>query len=177
MCFALQMVLKVRCVTVQHFTKVRSSALLFTRQGLPALERSDSFQPRDVFSGAYIVSGEDVVDTVIVATGSEVWTCQEAAKILASKGCSCRLVSMPCMELFLEQEKTYQEHVIPSSAKVVTVEAGVSENWYRFAGQKGLTIGIERFGASAPGEELAEKFGFTPSAIAEKIQGWLNGAT
>jgi transketolase len=146
-----------------------ASTLLFTRQAVPALERQASFSPEDIFKGAYIVSGDDVTDKVVVATGSEVWVVAEAAKMLMAKGIKVRVVSAPCLELFAEQDTYYREKLIPPNAKKASVEAGISFGWERVVGSSALKIAIDHYGASAPGEILAEKFGFTPNQVAEKL--------
>jgi len=151
--------------------KKAPSTLLFSRQNLPALEREATFNPDQIMKGGYIVTGSDCDDLVLVASGSEVWVAVEAAKMLGQKA---RVVSMPCMELFLEQDKGYRESIIPAKAKKVSIEAGITAVWDRVVGsERALKIGIEHYGASAPGELLAEKFGFTPDAVKKKIEAWL----
>ncbi|MCO6432106.1 MAG: transketolase [Deltaproteobacteria bacterium] len=149
------------------------STLLFTRQNLPPLERESGFSPDDILKGGYVVQGASVNDLVIMATGSEVWVAVEAAKILAASGRSARVVSLPCVELFEKQDAAYKANVIPQGAKKVSIEAGITYGWHKLVGEGGLAIGIDHYGASAPGELLAEKFGFTPQAVAERIRGWL----
>ncbi len=154
--------------------KDRPSTLIFTRQNLPPLERPPGITPDDVLRGGYIVYGVDNKDVVIVATGSEVATSVEAAKLLEKEsGMRCRVVSMPCLEAFMEQSLEYRKSVIPLSSKKVSVEAGVTMGWEQIVGSDGLTIGINHYGASAPGELLAEKFGFTPQAVKARIQAWM----
>lgn len=141
-----------------------------TRQNLPALTRPETFQLRDVWKGGYVIA--DGTDATVVATGSEVSLALEARKLLADRGVSLRVVSMPSVNLFLEQPQEYQDQVI-GSGKVACIEAGAKDGWYRFAGRDGLVIGMEDFGASAPGGVLAEKFGFTPAQVAERLAAWL----
>ncbi len=143
------------------------SCLLLTRQNLPALERPADFKPEDVLKGAYRVHGPANAETVIVATGSEVWVAVEAAKQL---GGSVSVVSMPCMGLFFDQDESYREALIPKKAKKVSIEAGLTLGWERVVGSDAVMIGIDHFGASAPGELLAEKFGFTPEAVVKRIK-------
>ncbi len=154
--------------------KKAPSTLLFTRQSMPPLERPANFNPDQILKGGYIVSGEDCKDRVIVASGSEVWVAQAAAKMLAQTGKQIRVVSMPCMELFLKQDAAYRESVIPSKAKKASLEAGVSATWERVIGSENtLKLGIEHYGASAPGELLADKFGFTPEKVCARLQSWI----
>ncbi len=152
--------------------KSSPSVLLFTRQAVEPLKRDSSFTAEHVLKGGYVVSGKESTDLTIVATGSEVSLAQATADILKSSNINCRVVSLPCWELFFEQDKSYQESVIPSGSKVVSIEAGVTAGWERIVGKDGLAIGMDRYGASAPGNVLAEKFGFTPAAVAEKIKAW-----
>ncbi len=153
--------------------KRNPSAMLLTRQNLPPLERPANFNPDSVLKGAYVVSGEEHTDFVIVASGSEVWVAHEAQKKLIQKGIKARVVSMPCMELFLKQDQSYRESIIPPAARKVSIEAGVTATWDRVIGSEGtLKIGVDHFGASAPGEVLAEKFGITPEAVEKRIREW-----
>ena len=154
-------------------TKNRPSTLVFTRQNVPALERPAAFNPDDVMRGGYVVCGETAAELTIVATGSEVWLAIDAAKLLAQKGVQARIVSMPCVERFLEQDKSYRDSIIPPTSKRVSIEAGITMGWERIVGSDALLIGINHYGASAPGELLAEKFGFTPAAVAERISSYL----
>ena len=148
------------------------SALVFTRQGLPPLERTAGAGPEAVSRGAYVVSehgmsaGEEP-ELVVIATGSEVHLAQQAVAKVARK---VRVVSMPCRELFLEQPDSYRDEVVPPTARVVVVEAGSTSGWEYFTGREGLCIGKDSFGASAPGKVLAEQFGFTVDAVAERIK-------
>lgn len=156
--------------------KNRPSALLFTRQNLPPLERPKGFVPEDVLKGGYLVkeSTKPTCDLVIVATGSEVWVASEAADSLEKKGISTRVVSMPCVEKFKEQSSSYKDSLIPLGAKKVSLEAGITVGWEEIVGADALRIGIDHYGASAPGELLAKKFGFTPDSVSDKIGSWLS---
>jgi len=153
--------------------KKAPSTFMFTRQNLPPLERRPDFKPEEIMLGGYIVSGESVSDLVLVATGSEVSVAVDAAKLLEQSGKKARVVSMPSLELFRKQSKAYQDKVIPQKARKVSIEAGVTCGWERIVGSEALLIGIDHFGASAPGEVLAEKFGLTAKAVSEKISAWL----
>ncbi|HQH26360.1 MAG TPA: transketolase C-terminal domain-containing protein, partial [Oligoflexia bacterium] len=151
------------------------SALILTRQNLEQLERSSTFSPAEIRKGAYVVfetAGAKEPAVVIVATGSEVACSVQAAKILSAK-CAVRVVSMPCTNLFLEQPESYRRALLPQKAKKVVVEAASPFGWAGILGAAGdelLVLGIEnRFGASAPLKVLAEKFGFTAEAIAQRV--------
>ncbi len=146
--------------------------LSLTRQGLPGLERPASFEWTDVWKGAYIVSDPaEKAGVVLLATGSEVSLAVEAAAALAHDGLQARVVSMPSVELFLEQSDADQDAIVPDDGTpIVAIEAGRGETLRRFVGRRGLVIGMESFGASAPYEALAEHFGFTASQVAKRVK-------
>jgi transketolase len=138
-------------------------ALVLTRQGVPTLERV----PGGVTRGGYVIrEGNDVT---LVATGSEVSLALETAAHLAGDGLSARVVSLPCWELFFVQSEEYREEILGSAPRV-SVEAAATLGWERIVGPEGLSIGIDRFGASAPATDLARHLGFTPEAIAERVR-------
>ena len=149
--------------------KKAPSSLLFTRQNLTPLERRADFNPDEILKGAYIVSGENNSEYVIIATGSEAYLACETAKILETNGKSVRVVSMPCMELFKKQDKAFRDSIIPPGATKVSIEAGTTDIWRSIVGDSGISIGIDHYGASAPGELLSEKFGFNAEKIAARI--------
>ncbi|PIQ42904.1 MAG: transketolase [Gammaproteobacteria bacterium CG11_big_fil_rev_8_21_14_0_20_46_22] len=146
------------------------SALILSRQALPQLPR-DRAVAQSIKRGGYVVWGAGKTpDVLLMATGSEAALIIEAAKTLEAQGLSARVVSMPCVEVFLAQDPAYQEAVLPASiTKRVAVEAASPETWYRFVGLNGCVIGMESFGFSAPAEQLFETFGFTVENIVEKI--------
>ncbi len=148
--------------------KDRPSTLLFTRQGVEPLETDATDE--DILKGAYVVSGKEHTDRVIVATGSEVSLAAQALDLLEKDGISYRLVSMPCKELFLELSDAEQEAILPKGAKCVSLEAGITRGWRDIIGRCGEAIGIDHFGASAPGEKLAEEYGFTPEKVADRLR-------
>jgi transketolase len=141
------------------------TALLFTRQNLPVLNRERGGVQR----GGYVLREGD--ELVIVATGSEVSLALDAADLL---GRSTRVVSLPCWELFFEQDEEYRQLVLGDGLPMVSIEAGATFGWERIIGKDGLAIGIDRFGASAPATALATYFGLTPQAVAERIDNWLS---
>ncbi len=137
------------------------TALILTRQGLPVLE-SDALPP--VEKGAYVLRefGGSGPEIVLMASGSEVHLVLAAAKRLAEEGVAVRVVSFPSWELFEEQDQAYQESVLPPSVRArLAVEAGVAQGWERYVGAGGDVLSIEKYGASAPGKVLFEKYGFT----------------
>jgi transketolase len=149
------------------------SALCLTRQKVPPIERTESAALGDPRRGAYVVSGAEGADLVLVATGSEVHLAVEAAKAIEKVGKRVRVVSALCLELFEEQEAAYRNALLPPGVPVVTIEAGRTGPWRAIAGRSGLVIGVDRFGASAPHTVLAEKFGLTAEAVTAKIRAWL----
>ncbi|MEZ4753716.1 MAG: transketolase [Bdellovibrionota bacterium] len=153
--------------------KQAPSTLLFTRQDLPVIER-EATSIENAMKGAYLVSGADKTELTLVATGSEVWLAVEAAATLNAQGTATRVVSMPCMDAFLEQTEAFRNQIVPPASKKVSIEAGIKQGWAEVVGSDALNISIEHYGASAPGEILAEKFGFTPEAVTKKIISWIN---
>jgi transketolase len=144
------------------------TSLVLTRQGLPEFER----EPGGVHRGGYVVRDGD--DAVLVATGSEVWVALEAADLLAERRLSLRVVSLPSWEAFEAQDVAYQTSVLGEGLPVASLEAASTFGWQRFTGSDGLTIGIDRFGVSAPWQRLAAEWGFTPEAVADRVEGWLD---
>lgn len=147
----------------------KPTALILSRQKLETLK----IESENLKYGAYIAKKEkDKLDLVVVATGSEVGVTMEASKILEDKGYGVRLVSMPSWDLFDEQDKEYRESVLPCGVKTASVEALSTFGWDKYT-KGGLKIGLDRFGASAPGSELFEHFGFTPEKIADKLESFI----
>ncbi len=143
-------------------------ALILTRQGLPVLERSRLAPAEELRRGGYILAGGDIdfPDILLIASGSEVHLALEAQKLLAAKGKTSRVVSMPSWELFDAQSEEYRQQVLsPQTPLRLAIEAGCSQGWHRYLGDLGEVISLDRFGASAPSEILAEKFGFTAEQV------------
>ncbi|MBA4757236.1 transketolase [Sphingosinicella sp.] len=145
------------------------TVLALSRQNLPQL-RTESGENLSS-KGAYrLRSAAAARKVVFLATGSEVQAALEAADQLEAGGIGCDVVSMPCWELFDLQSAAYQSDILPEDALIVSVEAGTTVGWERYTGRKGLRLGIDRFGASAPAEALFEKFGLTADAIAKAVR-------
>jgi transketolase len=139
----------------------------FTRQNLEHLDRSKA-KNIDVSKGAYIISEADggSPDVLLIGTGSEVALCMKAQEKLLTYGVKARVVSMPSWYLFEAQDEGYRDSVLPKNIKKrVTVEAGVTYGWHRWAGDEGTVIGIDHYGASAPGGEILKNFGFTAEHV------------
>ncbi len=136
------------------------TALVLSRQDLPILTPTDDSAAR----GAYTLA--DGTDVIIIATGSEVATAMAARDELANAKISARVVSMPSWELFREQPESYRDQVLPRAQhRRISIEAGVTLGWREHVGDRGIAIGVDRFGASAPGGVVLEKLGITPAAV------------
>ena len=143
------------------------TSLVLSRQGLPAQTRSAQ-QLAQVARGGYVLNQEasDAADVVLIATGSEVQLAMSAAAELQGEGVAARVVSMPCVYVFMLQDADYRESVLPEGLRArVVVEAGVPRGWAGIAGPNGRVLGISKYGASAPGDQVFEHFGFTAEAV------------
>jgi transketolase len=149
------------------------TAMLLSRQKLPPIEPMVRGELADPRRGAYMVVGTDRPEAIVAATGSELHLAVAACDALKAEGRRLAVVSIPCVELFHEQSEVYRRRLFPAGVPVATIEAGVTWPWRALTGPDGLTIGIDTFGASAPAEVNAEKFGLTPEAVTEKIRDWL----
>jgi transketolase len=149
------------------------TALVLSRQKLKTLDRGLCGAERGLHQGAYVLADQPQYQAVIVATGSEVHTALEVQSHLQKLGKPVRVVSMPSMELFLKQSRFTQEQVIPPQAKVVSIEAGITLGWAQITGREGLQIGVDTYGASAPANQLYQKYGLTADQITQKVLAWL----
>lgn len=150
--------------------KAAPKGLALSRQNLPILEGTKEKAHDGVSRGAYtlVAGSKDEPDVILLATGSEVQLAVEAAQQLENEGTAARVVSAPCLEWFDEQDAEYRESVLPSGVKArVSVEAGLAMPWHKYTGTFGRNVSLEHYGASAPGDELFEKFGFTAAAVAD----------
>jgi len=142
------------------------TGLILTRQGVPVLEGTSS---DGVARGGYVLGGGDPAadaDVIIIATGSEVQLAVEATRLLADRDIKAYVVSMPCVEWFESQPQSYRDSVLPPDVPArVAVEAGIAQSWYKFVGDTGEIISIERYGESADDKTLFREFGFTPEAV------------
>ena len=122
--------------------------------------------------GGYVVSDcEGTPDVIFIGTGSELNLCIEAGKEISKLGKKTRVISMPCVELFEEQDVSYRESIMPSSVKKrIVVEAAHSFGWHKYIGLDGICITMDRFGASAPGDKCMSNFGFTVENVVNKTK-------
>jgi transketolase len=143
-------------------------ALVLTRQALPVLDPKEYSVNAGVAKGAYVLIDQPDPDLVLVATGSEVQLALGAAKVLAKSGTRSRVVSMPSWELFAKQPVEYRDSVLPLNIPTLAIEAGATLCWYKWVGRTGDIIGLDHFGASAPGEVVMEKLGFNVDNVVDR---------
>jgi transketolase len=152
-------------------------AMLLTRQNVPVLDRTQLAAADGALRGAYVLAeapNGDAPDVILIATGSEIAVALQARELLAGNNVAARVVSMPSWEIFEAQDEEYRSSVLPPEIEVrVSVEAGVTMGWERYVGSRGASVGIERFGASAPGETVLEKLGIKPENVANTALGLL----
>ncbi len=142
-------------------------ALITSRQSTPTLEGTAELAHEGVAHGAYALQGDPGPEVVLIGTGTEVAVAVDAAAMLRNEGLAVRVVSMPSWELFEAQDAAYRESVLPVGVPTVSVEAGVTTGWQRWAQ---ASVGIDRFGASAPGARVMEELGITPDAVAAEAR-------
>ncbi len=141
------------------------TSLILTRQDLPNLARTAE-QIALIARGGYILSnGDGEPQITLIATGSELQLAAGAARELGAAGVAVRVVSMPCTQVFDAQSDEYRAHVLPAEGARLVIEAGATGGWWRYVGARGAVLGIDRFGASAPGKQVFEHFGFTVPAV------------
>jgi transketolase len=147
------------------------TSLVLTRQNVPHQARTEQ-QISDIRRGAYVLRDcKGKPQLLLVATGSEVALAVDAAARLAEDGVAVRVVSVPCTDLFEAQPDGYRQLVLPREVTArVVIEAGVSNCWWRYAGPQGRVIGLDRFGESAPAEQLFEHFGFSVANVMRVAQ-------
>ncbi len=154
----------------------KPSGLVLSRQNLPVLDRTKFSLAKEAAKGAYVLaygsnSSKDECEVILIATGSEVSLAIAAREKLISEGVKVRLVSAPCLEWFMEQSEDYRNEVLPKSIKArVSIEAGVAQPWYRFIGDSGIAISVEKFGASASGDIMFREYGFTVENIVNAVK-------
>jgi len=161
-------------IAVEH--KEGPVALIMTRQAVPVLDREKYAPVASLARGAYVLadSSPEKPEIILIATGSEVHPALEAYEKMRSEGIRVRLVSMPSWELFERQPEDYRQQVLPPDVLTrMSIEAAVTHGWHKYVGLEGETVGIDHFGASAPGEILLKNFGFTSENIVNRAKGLL----
>jgi transketolase len=152
------------------------SCLALSRQALSPFPR-DARQLADIARGGYVLEDCEAPELVLIATGSEVEIASAAARQLRAEGRRVRVVSMPCVELFQEQDAAWRDAVLPPGIARISIEAGVTACWRGLVGEHGLTLGIDRFGESGPAGELYACFELTPSRLAARAAALLEKGT
>ncbi len=147
------------------------SSLIFSRQNLPFIPRSDE-QLGNIKRGGYVISEakEGAAQAVVIATGSEVELALNAQTVLAEQGVFVNVVSMPSTNVFDRQDEAYRNSVLPAGLPRIAVEAGVTGGWYKYTGLNGAVVGLDRFGESAPAEQLFQEFGFTVDNVVNTVK-------
>ena len=146
------------------------AGLLLSRQNLPVFARTSENSAALVDKGAYtLVRSPKTAEVVLIATGSEVSVAVASAEILNAQGISTSVVSAPCLEWFAQQSQQYKDHVIPTSALRVSIEAGISMGWREYVGDSGVIISLDHYGASASAGELFKEFGFSAENVVAKV--------
>jgi len=146
------------------------TSLILSRQSVPRQTRNAE-QVAAIRRGGYVLYGDANPQAILIATGSEVGLVMDAARELQQEGMRVRVVSMPCVELFADQEDDYRNTVLPPSVSCrVAVEAGVGNGWYPYVGSEGSIISMDRYGGSAPAPQLFEKFGFTVERVSSIVR-------
>ena len=149
------------------------TCLIFSRQGTSAITRSQD-QLNAIKKGGYLLDQSDNPDMTIIASGSEVQLALDAAKQLKSESKNINVVSMPSLDIFLQQSEEYQRSIINPDKPVLVVECSHPNSWYKILNRNDKVIGIETFGESAPGGELLEHFGFTEENVIKTVKSLLN---
>lgn len=149
----------------------KPTALLLSRQKLPVLHEYAAIVHENAYKGAYVLNpGQGETKAVLIATGSEVHLALEAQAVLAKEGTAVSVVSMPSWDTFEMQSADYKASVLPEGLPKIAVEAGVTLGWSRYTGSEDNVLGINRFGASAPGDVMMEKYGFTVENLVSKVK-------
>ena len=149
------------------------TCLIYSRQGTSAIKRSPD-QISMIDMGGYLLEESDDLDLTIVASGSEVQLALDAAKELKNDSINANVVSMPCLDIFLDQDKEYQNKIINPEKPVLVVECAHPNSWYRILNRNDKVIGIETFGESAPGSELLNHFGFNTDNVIKTAKSLIN---
>jgi len=150
--------------------------LALTRQDLPVIDPAKHDIYTGVRKGAYILEDAANPQVILIGTGSELWPAFDAAKLLAAEGIAARVVSFPSWRLFEEQSEEYKASVLPADVPKIAVEAGATLGWWKYVGKDGDVIGLDRFGASAPGPKVFAELGFTAENVAARAKALIQQA-
>jgi transketolase len=146
------------------------SFFALSRQDLPVIDPAAHDAYADVSKGAYVLVDAASPQVVLIGTGSEVWPAVDAAKLLAAEGIQARVVSMPSWKIFDEQTAEFKASVLPAGVPRLAVEAGSTLGWWKYVGLDGDVVGLDRFGASAPGPIVLKKLGFSAENVAARAK-------
>jgi transketolase len=149
--------------------KTTPSSLILSRQNLPFVQR-DAQQVQDIARGGYVLRDAADAKAVLIATGSEIELALKAQEALAAEGIAVRVVSMPCTNVFDQQDKAWQQSVLPAGLPRLAIEAGVPDSWRKYVGLEGDVVGLAHFGESAPAGVLFKEFGFTVDNVVAKTK-------
>ena len=144
--------------------------MALSRQDLPVIDPAAHDAYAGVSKGAYVLEGAPNPQVVLIGTGAEVWTALGAAKLLADEGIRARVVSFPSWKIFEEQSAEYKASVLPAGVPRLAVEAGATLGWWKYVGLDGDVVGLDRFGASAPGATVLKELGFTAENVAARAK-------
>jgi transketolase len=153
--------------------RTTASFFALTRQDLPVIDLAKHDVYAGVSKGGYVLEDVPNPQVILIGTGSEVWNAVDAAKLLAAEGIAARVVSFPSWKIFEEQSAEYKASVLPTDMPKLAVEAGATLGWWKYVGQDGDVIGIDHFGASAPGPKVLAEFGFTGENVAKRAKSLL----
>ncbi len=151
-------------------------AIILTRQNVPVIDRTKFNPANGLRKGAYILANSSSAkpEIILMATGSEVHLALEVYERLRNEGIGVRVVNMPSWELFEKQPEQYRSEILPPEITVrMSIEAGVTLGWHKYAGLGGEIVGIDHFGASAPGKTVLKEFGFTSENVLDRIKALL----
>jgi transketolase len=146
------------------------SFFALSRQDLPVIDPAAQDVYAGVSKGAYVLQDAADPKLVLIGTGAEVWPCMEAAKLLAAEGIAARVVSFPSWKIFEEQSAEYKASVLPAGVPKLAVEAGATLGWWKYVGLDGDVVGVDRFGASAPGATVLAELGFSGENVAARAK-------
>jgi transketolase len=144
--------------------------MALSRQDLPVIDATKVDVLAGVSKGAYVVQDSQDAKVILMGTGSELWACVDAAKLLAAEGIAARVVSFPSQKIFEEQSAEYKASVLPAGVPKIAVEAGATLGWWKYVGSDGDVVGLDRFGASAPGKIVLAELGFSAENIAARAK-------